>query len=238
MAVTNDALECFLLHSRPYRETSLLLEFFSREQGRVAAIAKGVYHKKNGLKALLQLFSPLKIQVSGKSDLLTLLRVESSELPLGLMGQAQVCGFYLNELLMYSLVRSDPHPELFSSYQNCLKRLQVETSLAPILRGFELQLLASLGYGVNFGVDAKTQRPIEATQRYVYHAQLGFCKTTATQPAAMLFHGQHLHAMALGDFSDSHVVQAAKRLTRLALQPLLQGRVIHSRQLLQTTVAR
>lgn len=226
--MNQEKLRCFVLHSRPYRDTSLLLELFSQEHGKIAAVARGVYHKKNPLRSVLQAFCPLTLSFRGKTDLWTLTQVDSSDLPLSLFGQAQACGFYVNELLMYGLARHDPHPRLFEVYDTCLQQLQHSTSLTGVLRLFELRLLEELGYGIDFNpVDG-----FDGERYYRYQPQLGFQACLTDTDTKQHFLGQQLQAIATFDFSDAAACQAAKRLTRLALQPLLAGRTIHSRQLL------
>lgn len=223
---------CFVLHSRPYRDTSLLLELFSQEQGKIAAVARGVYNKKNPLRSVLQVFCPLVLSFRGKTELWSLAQVDSSELPLPLIGQGQACGFYVNELLMYALARHDPHPRLFDVYQACLQQLQNSAQLATALRLFELRLLEELGYGIDFNC----AEDFEPERYYRYQPQMGFqtCLTDADHPQHFL--GRQLQAIADYDLSDPAACHAAKRLTRLALQPLLAGRTIHSRQLLMPFV--
>ncbi len=109
--------EAFLLHSRAYRENALLLELFTQDHGRVGAVANYIHQKKSPRKALLQVFMPLRVSLQGKGDLLRLSQVEAAALPLTLIGNAQACGFYLNELLMYCFSRC-------SNSFTCLQRLQ------------------------------------------------------------------------------------------------------------------
>jgi DNA repair protein RecO (recombination protein O) len=228
--------ECFLLHSRPYKDTSLLVDFFSVDYGRVSAVVPQAYQKKAPWKSLLQIFSPLNVLLRGTTDLRTVAQVVAQSVPILLSGQAQICGFYLNELLMYCLERFDAHPLLFSSYHRCLQRLQGEENLALILRTFELQLLNELGYGIDFHSCANSSTSVQSDSYYFYRAGEGFleCFKPSTHSNAILFRGEQLRAMANFDFSEKSVLNAAKYLTRLALQPLLNGRVIHSRQLFIT----
>ena len=229
----SDDWQCFLLHSRPYQDNSLLVEFFSREQGRIGAVARNVYAKKNNTKALLQLFLNLKVQCFGKGDLLTLRQVEIVGAPIALSHQAKICGFYLNELLMYSLQRHQPHTVLFDCYHQCLLKLAYGTHVGAVLRVFELCLLTELGYGIDFEREANTHQPICANKSYAFLPLSGFrVEQVSSKNAAYFFQGEHLQAISRLDFSEAAVVEAAKRLTRLALQPLLNGREIHSRQLL------
>lgn len=220
--------ECFLLHRRPFRENSLWLDLFSREQGRLAAIAHGLDRKRSNLQACLQMFTPLTVQLRGRQDLLTMMQVEPVSVHRPLLGTAQICGFYVNELLVYTLPRFDGQPALFDTYQQTLQGLAQQEAAPPLLRRFELRLLTALGYGIDF--DSAQGKVLEADRYYGYRPQHGF---ELCPSSAHAFLGQHLHALARQDFSQAEVLKAAKRLTHLALQPLLQGRTIHSRQLLR-----
>jgi len=158
----------FVLHAYPYKETSLVVDAFTASHGRVALVARGAKRPKSALRGLLQAFQPLLLSWSGQGEVKTLMHAESQGgLPL-LGGEALLCGFYVNELLLKLLLRDDPHPQLFTAYREALHALATQTELAPTLRRFELRLLAELGYGLQLEREADTGEPLRAEARYYY----------------------------------------------------------------------
>src|SRR5690606_35883758 len=151
----------FILHVRPYRDTSLLVDFFTPTCGRVSAVARGMRQRKSTARVLLNPFTRLLISLQGKSELKLLTAVESDNRFFNLQGEQLYSGFYLNELLMRSLPVLDAHEQLFGFYEQSLMALQAGQDLEPVLRSFELELLAELGYGVDFEQDALTGRSEE-----------------------------------------------------------------------------
>src|SRR6185437_10727813 len=114
----------FVLHTRPYRDTSLLLEIFTPDYGRVSTLARGARGLRSRFKGLLQPFVPLLLSWYGKTELMTLSAAESQGKVLDLTGEKLLCGLYLNELLMRLLHRYDAHPQLYIVYQETLYALQ------------------------------------------------------------------------------------------------------------------
>src|ERR1700675_5081227 len=149
----------FVLHAHPYRETSLIVEAFTADYGRVALVARGAKRPRSELRGVLQAFQPLTLSWAGGGELKTLIRAEwRSGLPL-VSGSALLCGFYLNELLLKLLPREDAHPQLFNDYQDALARLAAGADQATVLRRFELRLLAELGYALPLTHDVDTGAP-------------------------------------------------------------------------------
>lgn len=218
MRQKHEQLNAYIIHSRPFRETSLLVDFFTKELGRCSAIAKGAYRGKSLMRLLLQPFRPLKISLQGSTELLTLTQVENLTIPEYLEGRVLVCGMYLNELLYHLLHREDPHPGLFEAYQKAL--MDLSCGEAATLREFELTLLDELGYGIHF------ERASDLMAEYQYHPQEGFKRSISG------FSGELLRQIAERKFEQKEVLVAAKQLTRLALDPLLNGKEIRSRELL------
>src|SRR6266699_5404611 len=141
-----ESREAFILHGYPYRETSLLLETFTRAFGRVSMVARGARSPRSPLRGVLLAFQPLALSWFGKGELRTLARAEwVGGQPL-LQGEALMCGFYLNELLLRLLPREDPHEALFDAYSEALARLSAAQSFPAVLRSFEKRRLAELGY--------------------------------------------------------------------------------------------
>src|SRR4249920_914619 len=115
-----DDQPAFVLHTFAYRETSVIVEAFTANYGRVALVARGAKRPRSELRGLLQGFQPLLLSWAGQQELKTLIKAEwrgGLALP---RGSALLCGFYLNELLLKLLPREDPHPELYDEYHAAL----------------------------------------------------------------------------------------------------------------------
>lgn len=216
----------FVLHRRFYRETSLLLDIFSEQHGRVSLIAKGVRNNRSAYRALLQPFIPLLISWQGKTDLMTLTSAEPNGLQVPLNGECLLSALYLNELLVYLLHKYDPHPKLYTIYRQTLVELQTLPLEQKVLRLFEKKLLEELGYGIQW------QKTFNADVDYRYYPEHGFepC-AKMDDPSFMVFSGKSLLALATDDLSSENVLKDAKRLMRLAFKPLLAGRKLKSREL-------
>ncbi|MBI5447854.1 MAG: DNA repair protein RecO [Gammaproteobacteria bacterium] len=247
----------FILHARPYHDTSLLLDVFSREQGRVHLIAKGVRVRKSKTAVLLQPFFPLFLSWQGRTDLMTLTQVEPRAVFYGLQAEALLCGLYLNEMLVRLLQRADPCPGLFERYDATLKCLaqsltipitseeiapsvvspvlnaaaRVEVSLQAVLRLFEKQLLVELGYALPLEYDVNGDQ-IEANQTYAFIPALGFKRSQLNDKTirSSLFSGACLVALHQENFKHQPVLLEMKRLLQLALAPLLGEKPLKSRE--------
>jgi DNA repair protein RecO (recombination protein O) len=163
----------YVLHARAYRESSLLLEVLSRDHGRTAMVARGARRAKSRLRNTLQPFRPLLLSWSGRGDLGTLTAGEQVAAPPGLQGESLYCGLYLNELLMRLLHRGDPHPEVFERYRQVLGELAAGTAPQGLLRLFEKQLLAAVGYALMLDHEAGSDRPLDGKARYDYRPGQG-----------------------------------------------------------------
>jgi DNA repair protein RecO (recombination protein O) len=218
----------YVLHTRPFRETSLLVDLFTRSYGRVSAVSRGSRGKKRAIK--LNAYSQILVSWTGKSNLKTLTQIEHSSAPMSLKGDSLFCGFYLNELLMRLLAENDPHQVIYDNYINVLTDLAKNISLSESLRTFEFSLLEELGYGLNLTTDAVFNEPINRDNEYYFVPDLGFLSknnNTVTNTSSELFKGCDLIAFKDGDFSLSP--QAAKKLMRLALEPHIGEKPILSR---------
>ncbi|BCX81524.1 DNA repair protein RecO [Methylomarinovum caldicuralii] len=221
--------EGFVLRRRPWRETSLWLEAFTREAGKVALIARGARRRKRAPIAL-EPFQPLALRWRGRGEPATLTAAEAAGPPLRLDGTGLYCGFYLNELLSRLLARDDPHPALFDVYLETLKALAGGEVERP-LRRFELRLLGEIGYAPLLDHEVEYARPVVAAARYRYLPDQG----PVADPAGWL-QGRTLLALARDALDDGEVRRQAKRLLRLLLDHRLQGRPLQSRRLFQTMV--
>jgi len=213
----------FILHARPWRETSLLLEVLSREFGRVGLVARGVRAARSRTpRALLQPLTPLSLAWSGQGELATLTAVEATGTPLALAGEAVLCGLYLNELVTRLLPRGDPHPGIFAAYLTTLQGLSTQTSHAWQLRRFERDLLAELGYGLVLEHAADTGMPLEPAAHYAYRLDSGPVKWHAANDGLKL-RGSALLALAADREPDSEDLAGLRRLLRALIAHHLDG---------------
>ncbi|GAB5498931.1 MAG: DNA repair protein RecO [Pseudohongiellaceae bacterium] len=225
----------YVLHRRPFQNTSLLVDFFTLDYGRVRAVARGARREKSRHRALLQLFTPVLLSCSGRGEVKTLNNIESQVAAITLHGERLFSGLYLNELLVRLLHQHVEHTELYQAYQTALLSLQGDTGIEQILRHFELQLLGELGYGLNLQTDCYSQLAICAGQLYRFEPEIGF--SAANDDAAgvaddpWLFAGEHLIALSRLELDEASVAHAAKRLLRLALHPHLGDKPLASRSL-------
>lgn len=231
-----DGHESFVLHSYPYRETSLLIEAFTRSFGRVSMVARGARSPRSPLRGVLLAFQPVMLSWFGKGEVRTLARAEwVGGLPV-LQAEALLCGFYVNELLMRLLPREDPHDVLFLQYHATLRRLAARTDSAAALRSFERALLKELGYAMTLERESVSGGAIEAAKRYVYDPERGPVegKGTGHEP---LVSGRTLLDMARDDYSDPITQAEAKALMRMLLNHRLEYQPLKSRQIFKELLA-
>lgn len=229
----SDAEPAFVLHSRPYRESGALVDLFCRHHGKLRVVARG---GRAGKGWRLGPFTPLAVGWRGRGDLKTLTTADASGGAMLAAGRALFLGLYVNELLVRLLPDHCPHEVLFDRYRHLLGELAVAVDPEPLLRGFELLVLDQLGYGLDLGYDGVHGEPIAAHQFYQFVATDGLVRITGEGAPWLAqgdcgFAGEHLLAMAQSRYHDVAVKRAAKRLLRLALQPHLGGRPLHSREL-------
>ncbi|HHR6131895.1 TPA: DNA repair protein RecO [Providencia alcalifaciens] len=220
----------FVLHSRPYSETSLLIDFFTEGEGKIRLLAKGARRNRSPLRGCLQPFTPLLIRWSGKGEIKTLINADPVSLALPLSGTVLYSGLYLNELTARVIEFGTPYSSLFFDYLNCLQVLAgSERTPESALRQFELALLSYLGYGVDFLHCAGSGEPVLDTMTYRYREEKGFIGSLVVDQ--LTFTGKQLRALADREFPDTDTLKAAKRFTRMALKPYLGGKPLKSREL-------
>lgn len=221
-----------ILHQRPYRETSLLIEAFSREHGRLGLVANGARRPKSRLRALLQPLQEVSMSWTQRGDLASLRQAEAVGHVPRLSGDALFAGFYINELLLRLCVRGDPHPELYDSYRQCIAQLGQPIKPGWALRLFERDLLDAIGYGLQLTHEADTGDPIQAGMRYHFDPQQGARRRGATEgdssPATIS--GAALLALHSGAMEDDDLRGQAKQVLQMALQRLLDNRPLRSVQ--------
>ena len=232
-AQRQDAQPAFVLHSYPFKETSLVVELFTRDFGRIAVVAKGARRPRSALRGVLLAFQPLLISWSGKGELHTLIRAEWHGAYHPLRGLALICGFYLNELILKLLPRHDPHEGLFGTYAATLDALQPAAEPSVVLRGFEQSLLRELGYAITLDRDVESGRAIAAEQRYTYVVERGPVSAGAVEANGVELIGQTLIDMQSGNYSSARTQQQSKALMRTLINHYLGEQVLHTRQLLR-----
>ena len=221
---------CFVLHRRDYANTSLLLDLFSAEAGRLPVLAKGAKRGRAALGAILQPFHPLWASWAGRGEVRSLTSAEATGSPLALSGQALFCGLYLNELLIRLLERGDPHPNLFAFYHAALQGLAGGEHLETGLRQFELRLLGELGYGPL--LDQAEDGPIRTEDRYHCVPGQPPRRVQAGEGGAQALQGATLLALVAGEtLGEPWMAREARDLLRRLLAPHLGTRPLKSREL-------
>ena len=228
-----DAQPAFVLHTYPYRETSLVVETFTRSFGRVGLVARGARRPKSALRGLMMAFQPLLLSWAGKSELRTLHKAEWQGGIPQLRGLGLMCGFYLNELLMKFLAREDPHEMLFDLYQDAIAALAREPEPACVLRRFEKYLLKEMGYALILDREAESGRPIDPGKRYTYVVERGPVLLDRGMDAPVEISGQTLIELERDSFSDAATLAQSKLLMRFLVNHYLGDQQLHTRQLLR-----
>jgi DNA repair protein RecO (recombination protein O) len=230
----------YVLHSYPFKETSLVVEVFTRSFGRLGLVAKGARRPRSTLRGVLMAFQPLWLSWSGKSELRLLHRAEWQGGQPQMAGLALMCGFYLNELLLKLVAREDPHEELYGAYEQALSSLRDGQAPAVVLRRFEHWMLTELGYALRLDEDVGGA-VLEPAATYAYVVERGAVRKEPTQPmatpsaadAGLEVIGKTLLDMEKGDYSDPATVLQSRALMRYVINHYLGGQTLHTRQLLR-----
>jgi DNA repair protein RecO (recombination protein O) len=221
----------FVLHSYPYKETSLIVDVFSRDHGRVALVAKGAKRPHSKLRGVLQTFQPLSLGWSGKSELRVLTQAEWVGGMLPLEKTALLCGFYLNELLVKLLARDDAHPALFDHYVATLNQLAHDEPAPIVLRKFELALLKETGVAADLTRCTASRAAIVAERLYVVDPERGPRPERASDTWPRVA-GKTLLDMEREDYADAATQVQSKQLMRFLLAHHLGGAPLNTRQIL------
>lgn len=214
----------YLLHQRPWRETSKLLEVWSRDHGRIGLVARGVRRPNSPQRSLLQPFTPLLVSWSQRGELGNLGAAESAGRPTLLKGRPLMAAFYMNELMLRLLPRQDAHPDLYDAYARTLEALAGEKPAAA-LRLFETQLLSVIGYGLNLSQTASGE-DIEVSLDYLYDLDAGPRLAMGRKGPGVPVRGRTLLALDSGTLDDAEDLKGAKRLLAAALEQHLDGRAL------------
>jgi len=221
----------YILHHRPYRDTSRILEIVTRDHGRLTLFARGVRGPKAKLASILQPFQMLLFSWTGRGEAAQLTGAESAQAAPPLPPACLMAAFYLNELLMKLTTRHDPLPLLFDTYHAALEGLRHGAPLEPQLRVFEKRLLEALGYGLDLGAEAHTGKQIEPGEYYHFRPEQGLVATVADAAGALA--GHSVIGLANEHLAGERELEDAKRLLQAALAQCLEGRPLATR-----TVAR
>lgn len=223
----------YVLHQHPYRNTSLLIEAFTAEAGRIGLVARGARRGGSRIRPLLEPFRPLLLSWSGRGELHTLTNVESEAWRAPPTGRALLAGFYCSELILRLLGRDDPNPGAYAAYDRAITALATEGGNSePALRRFELQLLEALGYAPPLTTEISTGETVRSDIEYDYLPEQGPQAAGEIRAEGIVrVPGAHLRALAAGEFEDEAVLQSARRILRAALQPHLGNRPLHTREL-------
>lgn len=225
----------FVLHHRPFKNSSQIIDCLTSRHGRVSLVANGSRRAKTGQRALLQPFAPLRLSWLRRSELGRLTGVEMDGAAFGLCGDALLGGFYVNELLMRLVERGDHSDEIFSCYSNCLSELHAGRRIARSIRLFELSFLRALGYGLGLERDALTGEPLRTESRYTFVFERGLTRIDSPS-SADVFEGGHLISLREQLLDDPGSLRSAKRLLALVLNAYLGERPLRSRSVLKDIV--
>ena len=236
----------YVLHSYPYRETSLILQAWTEKHGRLGLVAKGARRPKSASRVVLVPFQPLVLDWFGRGELRTLKTAEPSVAATPLAGEALMSAFYMNELLLKLTTREDPHEKLFEAYDEAItqlralsrSRLATPSSLEPVLRRFELKLLQELGYALELAREAGSHAPIAAERDYFYVVERGAVaaeRAPGGEPPAnaVKLRGLTLIDLERGRFEDPTTVAQSKQLMRLLIHHSLNGQELSTRALVR-----
>lgn len=222
----------FVLHLYPYSETSLVVDVFSRDHGRLALLARGARRPRSAMRGLLMAFQPLELGWFGAGEIKTLAKAEwIGGMPL-LGGRCLLLGYYLNELLVKMLPREDPHGVLFDAYSAALHALALGGADAPELRRFEKTLLKELGYGVTLDREAVTGEQIIAQAQYAFQVERGPVRKVGADDTANMsvLRGKTLLDMVADDYTDPQTRLESKMLMRQLIAHHLGGKPLQSRR--------
>lgn len=224
-----DGAEAYLLHAYPYSETSLILDVFARDHGRVSILARGARRPRSALRGVLISFQPLELGWFGGGEVKTLAKAEwQGGVPL-LQGRCLLLGYYLNELLLKLLPREDAHPALYAAYAQALAALAHGGSDAPELRRFEKSLLKELGYGLTLDREANDGTPVRPEGEYLYLVERGPV-AASSRDGVTAIRGKTLLDIEADDYRDPRTLAEGKQLMRKLFNHYLGGQVLQSRR--------
>ncbi len=217
----------YLLHHRPWRDTSRILEVLTREHGRLTLFARGVRGANAKLAPVLQPFQLLLLSWSGRGEAPQLTGAERAAPAVALPPDRLLAAFYLNELLLKLTTRHDALPELFDHYHGVLGQLRDGAALEPSLRVFEKRLLEVLGYGLDLASEARSGLPLEPDAYYEFHPGVGLLPARAAAVRALC--GHSLLSLARESLRSERELADARQVLQAALGACLEGRPLATR---------
>ena len=220
--------DAFLLHQRPYGNTSVMAEMFTLDNGRISVIAKGAKKPKSKFFGVLSPFSKLRITYRGKSELKTLTNVDKEDIFSDSFSKLSYTLLYINELLIKILPQGAPQKELFHLYDKFLLEIKTSNEIDIILRRFEIDLLEMLGYGINFINEVDSGQSIDADKLYDFVPELGFKESPNG-----IFNGKEIISISKLDFENINK-KKFKSLTTMAIGYSLDGGDLKSRQIFKS----
>lgn len=223
-----DGAAAYLLHAYPYSETSLILEVFARDHGRLAMLARGARRPRSALRGVLHAFQPLELGWFGGGEVKTLAKAEWIGGISLLQGEGLLLGYYLNELLLKLLPREDAHAVLFDAYASALAALSRGATETAELRRFEKTLLRELGYGLVLERDAHGQT-VDAGRSYRYQVERGAVAADTTD-SGQAISGKTLLDLAGDNYADPRSLAESKQLMRYLLAHYLAGQPLQTRR--------
>ncbi|MCZ6803885.1 MAG: DNA repair protein RecO [Proteobacteria bacterium] len=227
---------CYILHSRDYRESSLILEIFSREFGRISLVAKGAKRNKKRQAINYNLYQKYLVSWVSKSELGTLIDIDLDNLMKSFKPGQIMTGFYMNEVILRLLHKHESHPELFDSYDSTISKLLNDEPEQTLLRYYEKTLLRSLGYGVILDHDVQTGEPINAEEDYFYVFDFGPSIETHNTSPGIKISGKTLLELNTETLSDARNINEAKLFFRSILNQHFGNKPLASRQLYQAYI--
>ncbi len=246
-AASGESDRAYVLHTYPYRETSLIVEAFCGSHGRVVLVAKGAKRPHGAMRGLLNPFQALTLNWFGKAEMKTLKSVEQDRIIPQLAGAGLMSAFYMNELLLKLTHREDPHEGLFEAYGVAVDALAALApgkngvrDIATVLRQFEVKLLQELGYALQLTQEADSLTPLDPALAYVYQTERGPIRCEMPRPAyhehhedALQLSGKTLIDMSNNNYDDPQTQVQAKQLMRKMINHLLGDKVLHTRNLMR-----
>jgi DNA repair protein RecO (recombination protein O) len=231
-----NAEPAYILHKRHYRETSQILEVFSRNHGRLSLMSRGSRSPRSRTSGILQPFRPLLLGWYGRGEMPSLRGVDAADgRPPELRGKSLMSAMYLNELLVILLHRNDVHEALFTDYHETLYTLQQTAGLEVMLRNFEIILLEQTGFGLNLVHDADSGEPVLPDRYYAYHFEHGpVCCQSGPSRQNPVISGSSLLAFNAGKLETPGSIAEIKKLMRYVINSHLGGRKLKSRELFRS----
>lgn len=219
----------YVLHQRPFRDSSLIVEIFAREFGRMTLFARAARGPRSRFVAL-QPFQALLLSWSGRGEAPQLSGTELADGgPVPMPSRQLMSAFYLNELLLTLTTRHDPHPELFDQYATTLAQLGQGQSADILLRHFEARLLEFIGYGLNLASEADTGRAVRADAHYHYRPGVHGVVLAGTASEGAIAGHVLLRLCDAGQLDGESDLRQARALMRAAIDHCLEGRELRTR---------